>query len=185
MSLGAKMPLGRARTVAEHVVQELAPYCEQIEIAGSVRRKQPQIGDIELVARPRMKLVPDGLFDQREVSELAAYLEQVFGGNLSSFVEKHPDLPKNGERYKKLRHRESGMQVDLFIVLPPAEWGPIFAIRTGPADYSRRAVTELQHRGLKCSEGAIFRGHERLACATEAEFFRHVGWPLLPPEKRK
>ena len=27
--------------------------------------------------------------------------------------------------------------VDLFVVRPPAQWGAIFAIRTGPADYAR------------------------------------------------
>lgn len=77
------------------------------------------------------------------------------------------------------------MQVDLFLVLPPAEWGPLFAIRTGPADYSRAAVTKLRERGMRCEDGAIWRGNERLACPDEATFFALCGLPYATPEARR
>jgi DNA polymerase/3'-5' exonuclease PolX len=47
------MLIAQATVIAERVKAELAPYCERIEIAGSVRRRKPQVKDIELVAIPR------------------------------------------------------------------------------------------------------------------------------------
>ena len=47
------MPLAFATTLAKKLVDELAPYCQRIEIAGSVRRQSAEVGDIELVAIPK------------------------------------------------------------------------------------------------------------------------------------
>ena len=37
--------------------------------------------------------------------------------------------------------------VDLFQVVPPSEWGVIFAIRTGPGDFNRMLVTSRRWGG--------------------------------------
>lgn len=39
--------------IAERVKAELEPHCERIEIAGSIRRKKPEVKDIEIVAIPK------------------------------------------------------------------------------------------------------------------------------------
>jgi DNA polymerase/3'-5' exonuclease PolX len=38
----------QALAIAEQTRTALAPYCERIEIAGSIRRQKPQVKDIEL-----------------------------------------------------------------------------------------------------------------------------------------
>lgn len=48
-----RKPLAQARAVADLLVSYLAPACERIEIAGSIRREVPEVKDIELVAIPR------------------------------------------------------------------------------------------------------------------------------------
>jgi len=48
-----RWPLASARKIAERIVAELRPFCEQIEIAGSIRRARPEVGDIDLVILPR------------------------------------------------------------------------------------------------------------------------------------
>ena len=48
-----RMPLARARAFAEKIVVELAPFCAQIEIAGSIRRQRPDCGDVDIVCLPR------------------------------------------------------------------------------------------------------------------------------------
>jgi hypothetical protein len=48
------IPLPAATALAAKLVAQLAPYCERIEIAGSVRRQKDIVGDIELVVIPKM-----------------------------------------------------------------------------------------------------------------------------------
>jgi len=61
------MDHAQALTIAEQCRKALAPYCERIEIAGSIRRGKPQVKDIELVAMPKM--VPTGLFGDAMVTD--------------------------------------------------------------------------------------------------------------------
>src|SRR5512145_1569634 len=49
------IPLLVATTLAAKVVAQLAPYCERVEVAGSVRRRKDVVGDIELVAIPKVQ----------------------------------------------------------------------------------------------------------------------------------
>jgi DNA polymerase/3'-5' exonuclease PolX len=48
-----------AKRLADCLVKAIAPYCERIEIAGSVRRKKADVKDIEIVAIPRWEERPD------------------------------------------------------------------------------------------------------------------------------
>ena len=50
-----RFPLAQGQAVAEQVVLELSPFCERIQIAGSIRRKCPSVGDIELLIEPRTR----------------------------------------------------------------------------------------------------------------------------------
>jgi DNA polymerase/3'-5' exonuclease PolX len=91
------------------------------------------------------------------------------------------------DRYTKLRHRASGLQVDLFTVRPPAQWGVIHTIRTGPAAYSQWLVTEARRRGFHVREGALHRGSlgcgsvpcEVIETPEERDLFEALGmrWP--------
>ncbi len=55
------MELYKTLQIAEKVKAQLAPHCERIEIAGSIRRKKPDVGDIEIVAIPKPYNI--GLFE--------------------------------------------------------------------------------------------------------------------------
>jgi len=50
---GIRHPLGMIRVLADQVVCALAPFCERIETAGSIRRERPFCGDVAVVAVPR------------------------------------------------------------------------------------------------------------------------------------
>jgi DNA polymerase/3'-5' exonuclease PolX len=81
------------------------------------------------------------------------------------------------------------VQLDLFIVRPPAEWGVVFLIRTGSADFSQAMVTRLHHYGLKSVDGAIVHSgaggtNSYVACPAEEDFFRLARLPFIPPERR-
>jgi DNA polymerase/3'-5' exonuclease PolX len=46
------MELKRAQEIASQVITKLAPYCERIEVAGSIRRRRPFVHDIDVVVIP-------------------------------------------------------------------------------------------------------------------------------------
>jgi hypothetical protein len=54
---------------------------------------------------------------------------------------------KSGDRYKQLWLKYAGIAVDLFLVLPPAQWGVQAVIRTGPAEFSHWMVTKKSKGG--------------------------------------
>jgi DNA polymerase/3'-5' exonuclease PolX len=171
--------------VADRIAALLSPGCERIEVAGSVRRKRPDVGDIEIVARPKMEPgQPASLFAEPPmVSALDSTLALVIAAGI---LAPHPERPANGERYKRLWVPASGLQLDLFLVRPPAEWGPIFTIRTGPADYSQRLVTALRRKGWRCEEGRVLDNeNERVPCPEERDFLAACGEPWSEPETRK
>jgi DNA polymerase/3'-5' exonuclease PolX len=159
--------------------------CERLKIAGSLRRLDDQVGDIEFVAIPKMgKETADLLGGTRPVNLIEKRVEELLAGDQ---LVAHPEKPKNGPRYKKLWLRDPGIQVDLFIVLPPAQWGPAMVIRTGPAEFSRAMVTRLRARGLHSEDLVVKKldGGAPVDCPDEATFFKLVGLPMQEPELRR
>lgn len=185
------IPIDAARAVAYQLRDSLAPACERIEVAGSIRRNRPIVGDIELVATSRVEEAPDGLWgDVGQTSALPGRVDELIA---SRVLEAHPSDPKRGPRYSKLWHAATGMQVDLFT--PAMEsFGLMMAIRTGPAAYSQALVTDMKrgprphhvaegqlHRGIACW---VAGGCEAVAVPDERDLYAELGIPWLPPERR-
>jgi DNA polymerase/3'-5' exonuclease PolX len=61
MSDNEKRPYAQMMTIARAVVERLRPACQRIEIAGSLRRHRPMVGDIEICAIP---IMPTDLFGE-------------------------------------------------------------------------------------------------------------------------
>jgi hypothetical protein len=124
-----------AKAIADKWIRYLSPACERIEIAGSIRRGKQEPKDIELVCIPQIYASKD-LFgvDGTQVNLLETLIGGLFRGKA------YLAAIKNGPRYKQLALIE-GIHLDLFIVLPPAQWGVQFLIRTGPADFSHWCVS--------------------------------------------
>lgn len=55
MSSGAKVDWAVALEVARKVIAELELVCERVKVAGSLRRRKPAVGDIEIVALPAFR----------------------------------------------------------------------------------------------------------------------------------
>ena len=140
-----RIPLAQAEEYAAEIVGLLAPACSRIEIAGSIRRRRPDVGDIEIVCIPTLiPVIDQDLFSapiQGEPVNLldSRCLKLIGDGTLDLRPDKN-GRSANGSRYKRLLYRDFGL--DLFIVLPPAQWGVLFTIRTGSAEFSHRLVTD-------------------------------------------
>lgn len=189
-----RYPIQSVLPYARDLVARLAPSCSQIAIAGSLRREARMVKDIEIVAAPLpARHAPE--FGARQKPPANALEETLLLLEQQNAITRHtavdPRLWRWGERYKKLALVEHGrrlpFKVDLFIVLEPAQWGPILAIRTGPGDFNQAIMTHvLPRRGLAQTEGHLEApsGHV-LETPTEADYFVALGMPLIPPQNRK
>jgi len=172
------IPLSQAQRLAADFLTAIRPFCERAEVAGSVRRGKAEVGDVEIVVQPLTRPVM-GLFGPMgEVDALMDFPWDSWGR-----------LAKNGPRYKQILTPQ-GAALDVFIVRPPAQFGLVFLIRTGPADFSRWVVTPRRKGGglpshLRVQEGAIWQGSEVIPTPTEADVFRVLGLAPIPPEERK
>lgn len=205
MSTATRVPLAQASGVADQLLTVLGLGCHRIAIAGSIRRQRPDVGDIELVAVPRVHTlhVADGLFGEREVTvdELQVVIDTLLmDGTLTS----HPTHPARGPKYSKLIHVTSGLQVDLFCAKPDgSNFGLIYLIRTGPAAFSQYLVTEAKARGHHVAAGELHVGpgsrdprgewHPPLGCPErcsviqtpeERDVFVALRMAEIPPERR-
>lgn len=161
-----RMKLEEAQVIAEKIKAELAPHCERIEIAGSIRRKKPDVGDIEIVAIPKPYDV--GLFESG-IATVVKQWQKVKG-----------ELPC---KYTQ-RILPEGIKLDLFFA-DRENWGYIFAMRTGSAEYSHKILaTEWVKKGYKSEGGYIYSNGERIPIPDEKDLFKLIGLIYVAPELR-
>ena len=142
---------------AQEIKDLLEPYTLRCEIAGGIRRQKEEPHDIELVAIPKFgntynvwnQLCITNILD----SKIWMLYEEgiVQKGDADKAGKKAPCGPK----YYRLKYK--GEKLDIFSVIPPAQWGTVFLIRTGDADFSHEFVTRLWKFNLRSVDGHIER----------------------------
>jgi len=159
--------------VAQRLLEASRPYCERIEMAGSLRREKPMVGDIEIVAipRPRTDLFGTPVKGTKPLD--------------SFFAERGVEFTKNGDRYKQFQYGRH--VVDLFLTTFEC-WGSVFTIRTGSADFSHWLVSARPRGaapwGLTFSEGRLYAHGRRLITREEQDVFAAVGLAYIEPKLR-
>ena len=188
-----KMAMAAARCL------EASGAVERAAIAGSIRRQKGIGGgegprDIELVCVP-------GPYFQMEMDALLQAGAFEPRGNHGW-----------GRRMCRATfyHEGQAAPCDLFLVRKPADWGVIFALRTGPADFNRTLVRHAHRLGKKVAGGQLWVIRDGpgslltlssehflaeiktgrfwitpLHCPTEREFFDQLDVPYWPPPLRK
>ena len=196
MSTGVKVPWDVGQQVANRLAEALSAWCARLEIAGSLRRGKPEVGDIELVAIPLVEeQVQRDLFGEvvERTTENLLFLEldALMAGGAIAADPPSPDLKRAwGEKYRKfwllINDRWGLIQVDLFLTTPEA-WGAIFTLRTGPADFSEALVTHFKyHTPYRQQGGALVRQDTGAVVPVpeEADYFRLAGLPFITPVRR-
>lgn len=175
------MKLEFAQRAAKELVAELEPHCHRIQVAGSIRCREPEVKDIEIVCVPRTSRNLFGEMDLEQPHAVRRRLEE-FGVRPRHNVNGH----HIGWGQRFLAGELEGVAIDVFCVLPPAQWGCILAIRTGPAQYSRHLVTIAKRRKTPCVDGRLVRsaGGEILT-PEEEDFFAALGLDWVAPEDRR
>jgi len=169
--------LTEAELIADRVIAQLRPHCERIDIAGSIRRRRPTIGDIEIVCIPK-----------------PYQAEPLFASGLATVVNQWPkvlgELPC---KYTKRRLPE-GINLDLFMV-DPKGFGLQLAIRTGSADWCRKVLAPAWvQAGYQSKDGVLRHRVDEdfpdncditVSTPTEQGLFDLIGLPWTPPEQRE
>jgi DNA polymerase (family 10) len=165
-----RTPIQIALPVAEQLARELAaaqPGILQIEPAGSVRRREETIGDIDLLAASN-----DAAGAIAAFTSLPAVERIVAAGDTRAAVELH-----------------DGVQVDLRVV-PPESFGAALQYFTGNKNHNIELRNYAKKRHLKVNEYGVFRVDdegrelERVGGTTEDEVYSFFGMQTPPPEIR-
>ena len=173
----SEMPLSFARSLAVNVIERLKPFCKRIEIAGSIRRQKPIIGDIEIVLIP--KTDQQGLFESDSVRD-SGFIKTVKG--LGARIKGNAEQGK----YIQILLDWEQIKVDLFIA-NENNFGLIHMLRTGSWQFSKRMVTICKKAGYYVKNGYLWDiiTGEMIPIPEESEFFRLLGIYEPPPEKRE
>ena len=174
--------LAEAREVAQDLITLLRPMCERIEVAGSVRRKRPQVGDIELVVVSK-EAPSTSLWLERPRLD-ARTLELIGVGILNYRLNKNGHLAF-GLKNKLLIHVPSGIHVDLFST-NMENFGMSWIVRTGPAEFNIKMMSRFISLGMRGhAYGGVTDQHgNELPCPDEETVFHLLGWRYRPPEER-
>ena len=160
----ARLKLALAESYVELLLAHLrgAEGVDKVVVAGSYRRCQETIGDIDIVATAkRGRPVIERFVGYEEVAKVTAS-----GTTRATVI---------------LR---SGLQVDLRVV-PAESYGSALHYFTGSKAHNIAIRKMGLERGLKINEYGVFRGGKRIGGRTEEEVFRAVGLPFIPPELRE
>lgn len=131
MDVAQRRPLAPMRAAAESLADCLRHHATRLVIAGSIRRARPEVKDIELVA-----LVP-------QERDLLGVPIGPAGALTEALKAESRHVLRTGTKHTSAVVRFDGLgavQVDLFQTCEPDEWGMLLFIRTGSADFVKRAL---------------------------------------------
>ncbi|MHB8093907.1 MAG: DNA polymerase/3'-5' exonuclease PolX [Candidatus Aminicenantales bacterium] len=162
-----RIPVCDAAAAADAVIDYLKDSAGigRVAAAGSLRRLKETVGDIDILA--------SGKNGAAIIRRLAAFPKVVRvlaeGETKGSVVIK----TGGGER-----------QIDLRIVAE-AEYGAALLYFTGSKAHNIKLRGMAKDRGLKISEYGVFKGTKRIAGREEADVYKVLGMPWIPPEMRE
>ena len=149
-------------------MEELKPHCIRAEIAGSIRRKKPDVGDIEIVVIPKPYYI--GLFEDGIASVVNKW-EKVKG-------------EMSNERKYTRRVLPGGIELDLFLA-EEGNWGHVLAIRTGSAKFSHKILANTWFReGYQSIDGYLYKDGKKYEMKEEKDLFELLNLRYVEPEDR-
>jgi DNA polymerase (family 10) len=159
-----RMILHEAEAHARALVEYLkgGGAIQEIEVAGSFRRRRETIGDLDILVTSRN---PDQV--------------------MARFAE-YPDVKRvvsQGPTRASVR-LSNGLQVDLRAVEPDA-YGSALQYFTGSQAHSIELRKIAQAKKLKLNEYGVYEGTRRVAGRTEQDVYAALGVDWIPPELRE
>ena len=161
-----RMVLHEAEQYARAIVEYLnaGGGIDEIDVAGSFRRRKETIGDLDIVvtcASARAAAIIQRFVKFSEVTQVAA----------------------QGDTRATVR-LSSGLQVDLRVVEPSC-FGAAMQYFTGSQAHNIELRKIAQAKKLKLNEYGVFRGSKCIAGRTEQDVYAALGLDWIPPEMRE
>jgi DNA polymerase (family 10) len=160
-----RIMLPAALPLAERIVAGLraVPAVRDVQFAGSLRRMQESIGDIDIITSS-----DDPAAVMAAVRDLPIVTRVIGSGETKTSV-----------------MTTSGLQADVRVVAPD-EWGAALQYFTGDKAHNIHLRGLAKAAGLKLNEYGVFRLEDdvRIAGATEADVYAALGMDVPPPEIR-
>jgi len=161
-----RMVLHEAEQYARAIVEYLnaGGGIDEIDVAGSFRRRKETIGDLDIVvtcAPARAAAIIQRFVKFSEVTQVAA----------------------QGDTRATVR-LSSGLQVDLRVVEPSC-FGAAMQYFTGSQAHNIELRKIAQAKKLKLNEYGVFRGSKCIAGRTEQDVYAALGLDWIPPELRE
>jgi DNA polymerase/3'-5' exonuclease PolX len=175
---GVVMELEKAKAIATELMCFLAPFCERITIAGSVRRQKPEVGDIELLCIPKFD-GPVDLLDRK--------LKWLIATRVLEYRPNKKGIKTYGPKNKLLRHVNSGIGIDIFSTTEDC-WAVSLVVRTGGEATNKEIASRAIERGMRWhayGRGFTLADGSELICHSEEDVFKAVGLRFLQPWERK
>lgn len=168
MSYKKDLRLEDAEKVALEFQAKTKSLYKKVLLAGSVRRREPVVHDIDFAVIPRGK--DFGVWK-------AAVTKRVkeIGGEVATF----------GEVITSFRCR--GIQINLFLCLNEDAWGVTQMWATGPKGHTIGMTIKARDRGLIINSKGLWTRDEPpklIRTKTERDVGRILGWKYKPPEER-
>jgi DNA polymerase/3'-5' exonuclease PolX len=169
--------------IAQEFCEEIKDFCMlPTEIVGSLRRKRPQVNDIDILVIPRFEETPDDtLFGKiTQINTLDSKLA------LMCF-ENQMKLETNGEKIKRFsNYSDSTIAIDLYIATKET-LPTLRLIRTGSKEHNIKLCMCARDIGFHLNangEGLFDAQLKHLKVENEEDIFRLLNLEYLPPEKR-
>ena len=195
-------PRATIQAALDIVTPLLRDHCEILTPAGSFRRGLPQSRDLDLVAVPKHVQQQGDMFGGGKTATRSTLTDHI--GTLRDRGEitftppvGETDTSKLGDRMARFwllgdyGYAKTCLPIDLYIVLPPATYAVILAIRTGSVAWNKAMMAWLKstndpawrfHDGALWYEGqAVSKGP---ATISEKELYDLIGLPYIDPEYR-
>lgn len=165
------MDLATAERYAVKIAGNLEPFCERIQIAGSIRRHKPDIGDIDLV------VIPKNLNDL--MARCRTSCKPIMEGQVNLSYETPMGIRLD------IYCAQAGFR-DLYNVTA-SNWGSLLLCRTGSKEHNTKLADLALRRGMKWKPYVGLMDSQNLVIAAEEEedIFRALGLDFVPPEQRE
>jgi DNA polymerase (family 10) len=163
-----RMPLKEAEKIGNEIMNEIKKISgiQQCVLAGSLRRKNETVGDIDILVTTDEKL-------RKRVINKITQLPQV------------AKILASGNTKTSLISKNKNIQVDIRIV-HEHEFGAALLYFTGNKEHNIQLRTIAKQKGWKVNEYGVFeeKSGKRLAGRTEEEIYSLFGLKYIPPEER-
>lgn len=170
------MKIKTAARIASNIMKDLEPYCEQIEVAGAVRRGNVRdMKTIDIVAISKIDMQPDIFMKLQPTGrdKLFRHIRNAYNVRQGG---------KDGQKQVMFNVCENvAVRVSL---ATPETWGYVLALRTGPPGLSKALIIKLKKAGYNPEGGRLLKNRKMVPVPIEQNLFAIAGVRYVTPTMR-